>query len=66
MLQLNTFSLAWSNSAKIPLDQFAAEGNVILLPRCCQTRVGSTDRERVNFMTNLGRKPFNEINAEDA
>ncbi len=55
MLQLNTFSVADFKYAKIPLDKYAAKGNVILLPRCCQVRFGSTDRGRTNDMVRTSR-----------
>ncbi|KAK3900527.1 hypothetical protein C8A05DRAFT_17173, partial [Staphylotrichum tortipilum] len=65
VLQLNTFSLAQLKYSKIPLDQYATEGNVILLPRCCQTRIGSTDRGRVNDMVRLARQSYDEESVED-
>jgi hypothetical protein len=47
VLQLNVFEKGDQESRKIPLDQYSDE-NVVVLPRCCQVRVGSTDRRRVN------------------
>lgn len=68
VLQLNTITLVNSKYSKIQLFEYAAVGNVILLPRCCQTRVGSTDRGRVNDMVRLvkeSRQQHEESIAED-
>jgi len=68
VLQLNTITLVNSKYSKIPLFEYAAAGSVILLPRCCQTRVGSTDRGRVNDMVRLmkqSKQQHEESIAED-
>jgi hypothetical protein len=59
VLQLNSFPVDEKFAkqySKIPLDTYSAEEHVVLLPRCCQTRVGSTDRGRVNDLVNDKKK----------
>jgi hypothetical protein len=38
------------------MEAYSAQEHVVPLPRCCQTRVGSMDRGRVNDMVNEQKK----------